>query len=120
MLGWSATPSAKKLKRAARQGSHAPAPRNCGSDALAASQRAVDALVRSVCEPHDIIGMTAARSLAHPRDVAREVDQLQPHPVRLRLRAVALDTILHSAGTSRHALDYQQRDDRTIADSDGG
>jgi len=120
MLGWSATQSAKKLERAARLGSHAPAPRNCGSDALAASQRAVYPLVRSVCEPHDIVGMTAARSLAHPRNVAREVDQLQPHPVRLRLRAVALHPILHGPSASRHALHHQQRHDRAIADSDGG
>ena len=120
MPGWSATPSAKKLKRAARRGSHAPAPRNCGSDALAASQRAVYPLVRSVCEPHDIVGMTAARSLAHPCDISRQMHKLQPHPVRLRLRAVALDTVLHSARTSGHALDHQQRHDRAIADSDGG
>jgi hypothetical protein len=120
MLGWSATPSRRKLKRAARQGSHAPAPRNCGSDALAAAQRAVYPLVRSVCEPHDIVGMTATRSLAHPRNVAREVDKLQPHSVCLRLRCVALHPILHSAGTSRHALQDEQRDYRTIADSDGG
>jgi hypothetical protein len=120
MLGWSATQSEKKLERAARPGSHAPAPRNCGSDALAASQRAVYPLVRSVCEPHDIVGMTAARSLAHPRNVAREVDQLQPHSVCLRLRCVALDTVLHSARPSGHALDHQQRDDSHIAERDGG
>jgi hypothetical protein len=120
MLGWSATQSKKKLERAARPGSHAPAPRNCGSDALAASQRAVYPLVRSVCEPHDIVGMTAARSLAHARNVAREVDQLQPHSVCLRLRCVALHPILHSAGTSRHALQDEQRDDSHIAERDGG
>jgi hypothetical protein len=88
--------------------------------ALAASKRAVYPLVRSVCEPHDIVGMTAARSLAHPRNVAREVDQLQPHPVCLRLRCVALHPILHSARSSGHALDHQQRDDRTIGYRDGG
>jgi hypothetical protein len=120
MPGWSATQSAKKLERAARQGSHAPAPRHCGSDALAASERAVYPLVRSVCEPHDIVGMTAARSLAHPCNVARQMHKLQPHPVRLRLRCVALHPILHSAGTSRHALQDEQRDDSHIAERDGG
>ena len=43
--------------------------------------------------------MTATRSLAHPCNVAREVDKLQPHPVYLRLRCVTLDPILHGTRT---------------------